>query len=66
MIRVNISVLPFGLAYPFVLLLNVLFIIWVLKGRIVFALGTAAIIAIGWHPCYSWFYRESGDGEIGS
>ncbi|WP_367865387.1 endonuclease/exonuclease/phosphatase family protein [Pedobacter sp. WC2423] len=55
----------FGLAYPFVLLLNVLFMIWwILRGRIVFALGTAAIIAIGWHPLIATvgFVGESGDG----
>ncbi len=59
----------FGLAYPFVLLLNVLIIIfWILKGRILFALGTAAIILMGWHPLIATigFVGESGDGPKSS
>lgn len=59
----------FGLAYPFVLLLNVLFIIWwLLRGRILFALGTAAIIAIGWHPLIATvgFVGEAGPGPKSS
>jgi len=55
----------FGLAYPFVLLLNVAFIVfWILKGRIIFALVTILIIAIGWHPLIATvgFIGESGAG----
>ena len=55
----------FGLAYPFVLLINIIIIgFWILRGRIVFALGTIAIILIGWHPLIATvgFIGESGEG----
>jgi endonuclease/exonuclease/phosphatase family metal-dependent hydrolase len=39
-----------GLAYPFVLLVNAILLLWwLLRQRWVFALVTLAVIAIGWH-----------------
>jgi len=48
--RKNVLIAFFGLAYPFILLLNVLMIIfWLLRGRVIFALATVLIICWGWH-----------------
>lgn len=55
----------FGLAYPFVLLLNIIMIgYWLVRGRLFFALATAGIIAAGWHALIATvgFIGESGAG----
>jgi endonuclease/exonuclease/phosphatase family metal-dependent hydrolase len=59
----------FGLAYPFLLLLNVLMVIfWLVQRRIVFALITVAVIASGWHALIATigFVGESGKGPKSS
>jgi endonuclease/exonuclease/phosphatase family metal-dependent hydrolase len=59
----------FGLAYPFILLLNVIMIIfWLMQRRLVFALLTAGIIAAGWHALIATigFVGESGAGPKAS
>jgi endonuclease/exonuclease/phosphatase family metal-dependent hydrolase len=55
----------FGLAYPFLLLLNVLMVIfWLMQRRIIFALLTVAVIASGWHALIATigFVGEAGKG----
>ena len=45
----NIWIAFVGLAYPFVLLANLVFVVvWVLRRRFVFALATLGFIALGW------------------
>ena len=55
----------FGLAYPYLLVLNVVFIVWwCLRGRWVFALGTMILILIGWTSLNATFgiFGEKGEG----
>jgi endonuclease/exonuclease/phosphatase family metal-dependent hydrolase len=55
----------FGLAYPFLLMLNVLMVIfWLIQRRIIFALLTIAVIASGWHALIATigFVGEEGQG----
>jgi endonuclease/exonuclease/phosphatase family metal-dependent hydrolase len=55
----------FGLAYPFFLVLNLLMIIWwCLRKRWAFALGTLALVLIGWNTLTATFgfNGEAGKG----
>jgi len=63
--RGNVIVAFFGLAYPIFLLLNVLMVLlWLSKGRLFFAVVTAAIIGMGWHALIATlsFSGETGAG----
>jgi len=63
--REHVSIAFFGLAYPFFLLLNFLMIIWwCIAGRWKFALATAVIIVLGWHPLIATIglTGEAGEG----
>jgi endonuclease/exonuclease/phosphatase family metal-dependent hydrolase len=55
----------FGLAYPFFLLLNVLMtVLWIMRGRLVFALITVGLICFGWHALIATvgIFGEAGEG----
>jgi len=55
----------FGLAYPFLLLLNVIMVvIWLLRNKLIYALATVAIILLGWHALIATvgFIGEAGEG----
>lgn len=55
----------FGLAYPFFLLLNVLMIIlWIMRGRLIFALITVGLICFGWHALIATvgIFGDAGEG----
>ena len=55
----------FGLAYPFFLLLNVIMVaLWIIRGRLLIALITVAIICSGWHALIATvgFIGESDEG----
>ncbi|WP_432709757.1 endonuclease/exonuclease/phosphatase family protein [Pedobacter sp.] len=55
----------FGLAYPYILLLNVIMIAWwCIRGRWIFAIATLVVIMFGWsalHATFS-FFGEQGAG----
>lgn len=55
----------FGLAYPFILMLNaVMIVLWVVRGRLIFALITVVIIISGWHALIATvgIFGERGEG----
>ena len=55
----------FGLAYPFVLFLNVgMVVFWVFKVRVIFAVLTTGVILLGWHSLVATvgFVGEEGKG----
>ena len=63
--RSHIFIAFFGLAYPFILFLNVIMIlIWIMRGKLLFALLTAGVIGIGWHALIATvsFTGEAGEG----
>lgn len=63
--RKHILIAFFGLAYPFILLTNMLMVlIWLLRSRIIFALLTLGVILCGWHALIATvgFIGESGAG----
>jgi len=67
--RSHILIAFFGLAYPFILFLNVIMIvIWILRGKLLFALLTAGVIGIGWHAMMATvsFNGEAGEGAKSS
>jgi len=62
----------FGLAYPFVLLINILFIVWwLIRKKYLFAIATVVVIAIGFKTLKATFAiggntggKEKPDGSI--
>jgi endonuclease/exonuclease/phosphatase family metal-dependent hydrolase len=63
--RKHILIAFFGLAYPFILLLNMLMVaFWLLRNRIIFGLLTLAVILCGWHALNATvgFIGEGGAG----
>ncbi|TDQ07684.1 endonuclease/exonuclease/phosphatase family protein [Pedobacter metabolipauper] len=64
--RDNKYIAFFGLAYPFLLIINILMILWwCLRKRWIFAISTAVVILIGWRALTATFgiAGESGAGK---
>lgn len=63
--RTHILIAFFGLAYPFILLLNIgMLVVWLIRGRLFFAAVTVCVIIWGWHPLIATvgFTGEEGEG----
>lgn len=63
--RNHVMIAFFGLAYPVLLVLNVVMIfLWITRGKLFFAIVTAAIIGMGWHALIATisFTGEAGEG----
>ncbi|EDM34392.1 endonuclease/exonuclease/phosphatase family protein [Pedobacter sp. BAL39] len=54
----------FGLAYPYILMLNILMIVWwCIRKRWIFAGGTLALILLGWHALTATISLSGEKGE---
>lgn len=61
--KANIWIAFAGLAYPFFLIGNVVFVVlWLLRRKLAFALATLAFVALGWKPLNATyqFFGEQG------